>query len=57
METRTESDGSLVGVDLDITKGGIVVGGDDDVDGLDGTGEGLVERVLERSGDRQVARR
>jgi len=39
VETRTESDGALVGIDLDITKSGIMVGGDDDVDVLDGTTE------------------
>ena len=39
METGTESDGTLVGVDLDITKSGVVVGGDNDVHILDGTRE------------------
>jgi len=43
VETRTESDGTLLGVDLDITKSGVVVGGDDDVDVFDGTGELLVQ--------------
>lgn len=46
VETGTESDGTLVGVDLDITKSLVEVGGDDDVDGLDGTREGLVEVLL-----------
>ena len=43
VETRTEGDGTLLGVDLDITKSSIVVGRDDDVDALDGTGELLVQ--------------
>ena len=43
VETRTESDGTLLGVDLDITKSGVVIGGDDDVDVLDGTGELLIQ--------------
>ena len=43
METRSESDGALIGVNLDITKGVIMVGRDDDVHGLDRTTEGLVE--------------
>ena len=46
METGTESDGALVRVDLDITESLVEVGGDDDVDGLDGTREGLVEILL-----------
>jgi hypothetical protein len=46
VETGTESDGTAVGVDLDITKSLVEVGGDDDVDGLNGTGEGLVEILL-----------
>ena len=46
VETGTESNGTLLGVDLDVTESLIEVGGDDDVDGLDGTGEGLVEVLL-----------
>ena len=46
VETGAESDGALVGVDLDITKGLVKVGRDDDVDRLDGTGEGLVQILL-----------
>jgi len=46
VETGTESDGTLVGVDLDVTERLVKVGGDDDVDGLDGTGEGLVQVLL-----------
>lgn len=46
VETGTESDGALVGVDLDVTEDLVEVGRDDDVDGLDGTGEGLVQVLL-----------
>jgi hypothetical protein len=46
VETGAESDGALVGVDLDITEGLVEVGRDDDVDRLDGTGEGLVKILL-----------
>jgi hypothetical protein len=46
VETGTESDGSSVGVDLDVTESLVEVGGDDDVDGLNGTGEGLVKILL-----------
>lgn len=46
VKTGTESNGTLVGVDLDVTKGLVKVGGDDDVDGLNGTREGLVEVLL-----------
>lgn len=46
VKTGTESNGTLVGVDLDITESLVEVGGDDDVDGLDGTSEGLVEVLL-----------
>ena len=46
VETGTESDGTLVGVDLDVTKSLVEVGRDDDVDGLNGTGEGLVKILL-----------
>jgi hypothetical protein len=46
VETGSESDGSLLGVDLDVTEDLVVVGRDDDVDGLDGSGERLVEVLL-----------
>lgn len=46
VQTGTEGDGSLVGVDLDVTKRLVEVGGDDDVHGLDGSGEGLVQVLL-----------
>lgn len=46
VETGAEGDGTLVGVDLDIAERLVEVGGDDDVDGLDGTREGLVEVLL-----------
>jgi hypothetical protein len=46
VETRSESDGSLVRINLDITKGSVVVGRDDDVDVLDGALEGLIEGFL-----------
>lgn len=46
VETGTEGNGTLVWVDLDVTEGLVEVGGDDDVDGLDGTGEGLVKILL-----------
>lgn len=46
METGTEGNGTLLGVDLDITEGLVEVGGDDDVDGLDDTGEVLVKIFL-----------
>jgi hypothetical protein len=46
VETGTEGNGTLVGVDLDITESLVEVGGDDDVNGLDGTGEGLVKILL-----------
>ena len=39
VKTRTESNGTLVWVDLDITKSLVKVCGDDDIDGLDGSGE------------------
>lgn len=51
VETGTEGDGTLLGVDLAVTKVGIEVGSDDDVNGLDGTGEGLVKILL---GDLQL---
>lgn len=46
VQTGTEGNGTLVRVDLDVTEALVEVGGDDDVDGLDGTGEGLVEVLL-----------
>lgn len=46
VETGTESDGTTVRVDLNITETLVEVGGDDDVNGLDGTGEGLVQILL-----------
>ena len=46
METGSESDGSLLGVDLNVSEGLVVVGGDDNVDGLDGSGERLVKLLL-----------
>lgn len=46
MEARAESNGTLLGVDLDVTESLVVVGGDDDVDGLDCALEGLVEVLL-----------
>lgn len=46
VETGTESNGTAVGVDLDVTESLVEVGSDDDVDGLDGTREGLVQILL-----------
>lgn len=46
VQTGTESDGTSVGVNLDVTETLVEVGGDDDVDGLNGTGEGLVQVLL-----------
>jgi hypothetical protein len=46
VETGTERDGALLGVDLAVAEGLLVVHRDDDVDRLDGTGEGLVEVLL-----------
>jgi hypothetical protein len=46
VKTGSESDGSLLGVNLDISESLVVVGGDDDVDGLNGTGERLVQVLL-----------
>lgn len=46
VKTGTEGDCALLGVDLDITESLVEVGGDDDVDGLNGTGEGLEEILL-----------
>jgi hypothetical protein len=46
VETGTEGNSTSVGVNLDVTESLVEVGGDDDVDGLDGTGEGLVQILL-----------
>jgi hypothetical protein len=46
VQTGTEGNGTLVGVDLDVTNGLVKVGRDDDVDGLDSSGEGLVKILL-----------
>jgi hypothetical protein len=46
METGTEGNGTLVGVNLDVTERLVDVSRDDDVDGLDGTREGLVKILL-----------
>lgn len=46
VETGTEGNGTAVGVDLNVTEGLIEVGRDDDVNGLDGTREGLVKVLL-----------
>lgn len=46
METGTEGNGTLLGVDLAVTKNRVGVGGDDDVDGLDGSAEGLIKVLL-----------
>ena len=46
VEAGSEGDGALVWVDLDVAEGLVEVGGDDDVDGLDGSGEGLVQILL-----------
>ena len=46
VETGTESDCASVGVDLNVTESLVEVGGDDDVNGLNGTGEGLVQILL-----------
>jgi hypothetical protein len=45
VETGAEGDGALVGVDLDITQGLVEVGRNDDVNGLDDTGE-ILEQIL-----------
>jgi len=42
VETRTETDSSLFGVNLDVTEEFVVVSGNDDIDGLDGTRKQLV---------------
>lgn len=46
MKTGTEGNGTLVRVDLDITESLVEVGGNDDVDGLNDTGEVLVQILL-----------
>ncbi|KAI6769124.1 hypothetical protein HG531_010228 [Fusarium graminearum] len=46
VQTGTEGDGTLIRVDLDVTNGLVKVGRDDDVDGLDGSREGLVKILL-----------
>ena len=46
VETGTEGDGTLVRVNLDVTERAVQVGRDDDVDGLDCSGEGLVKILL-----------
>lgn len=46
VKSGTESDGTLLGVDLNVSESVFVVHGDDNVDGFDGTGEGLVEILL-----------
>lgn len=46
VKSGTESDGSLLGVDLNVTERLLVVHGDDNVDRLDGTREGLVKLLL-----------
>ena len=46
METGTESNGTLVRVNLHITENLVKVRGDNDVDGLDDTGEVLVQILL-----------
>ncbi len=46
VKTRSEGDGTLFRIYLDITEGLVVVGGNDDVDRLDGTLEGLEEGFL-----------
>jgi hypothetical protein len=43
VETRSEGDGTLVRINLDITEGVIVVGRDNDVHGLNCTKEGLIK--------------
>jgi len=46
VETGTESNGTLFGVDLEVTKSLVQVGRDNDVDVLNGTQEGVVEGLL-----------
>jgi hypothetical protein len=51
VQTRTEGDGTTLWVNLDITQNLISVCGDDNVDGLNGSGERLVQVLL---GDLQL---
>lgn len=46
VKTGTKCNGTLVRVNLDVTEDLVEIGGDDDVDGLDGSGEGLVQILL-----------
>jgi hypothetical protein len=46
VETRAKGNSTLVGVNLDITEDLVKVGGDDDVDGFNGSGERLVQILL-----------
>jgi hypothetical protein len=46
VEAGAKGEGAAVGVDLDVAEGLVVVGGDDDVDRLDGALERLVEVLL-----------
>jgi len=46
VKTRTESDGTLFGVDLAVTKSLVEVCGNNDIDGLDDTREVLVKILL-----------
>jgi hypothetical protein len=46
VETGAKGNGTLVGVDLDVTEGLVEVGGNDDIDGLDDTREVLVQILL-----------
>ena len=48
MEFGTKSDGSIIGCDLDVSHGSVVVGvgGHDDVDVLDDPLEGLLQLLL-----------
>jgi hypothetical protein len=46
VQPRTEGNSALVWVDLDVTESLVKVGSDDDVDGFDGSGEGLIEILL-----------
>jgi hypothetical protein len=46
VQPRTEGNRALVWVDLDVTESLVKVGSDDDVDGFDSSGEGLIEILL-----------
>jgi hypothetical protein len=50
VETRGESNGTLLGVDLAVTENLIDIGGDDDVDGFDGTLESLNGKMEKKIG-------